>query len=218
MRWALLEELVAIDTENPPGRALGRCGRFLHDATERLGLSAELIELAPSRELQDPCIVRASVGDGPSTIYLHGHFDVVPAQDPAQATLRLRDAPGAPLLTVRGTARYADTRSGPTPFGSPWRWRATVRVSFALCPAAFAIRGGRTPVRRRGSACFMRFAWQGPGALDNTIGRALFGQPFSWTAYTGTPEANRKPSRRWRAYVLWVLRPTSFALPGTARS
>ena len=36
---ALLEELVAIDTENPPGRGLGRCGRFLRDAMERLGLS-----------------------------------------------------------------------------------------------------------------------------------------------------------------------------------
>jgi hypothetical protein len=83
-----------------------------------------------------------------------------------QATLRLRDAPGAPLLTVRGTVRYADTRSGPTPFGSPWRWRAMVRASFALCPAAFAIRGGRTPVHRRGSECFMRFALRPSTLLD----------------------------------------------------
>ena len=28
---ALLCELVAIDTENPPGRQLGRCGRLLRD-------------------------------------------------------------------------------------------------------------------------------------------------------------------------------------------
>ena len=34
---ALLEELVAIDTENPPGRGLGRCGRFLHDAMRAAG-------------------------------------------------------------------------------------------------------------------------------------------------------------------------------------
>lgn len=80
----LLCELVAIDTENPPGRQLGRCGRLLRDSMERLGLSAELIEVAPSRELEEPCVVRASVGDGPGTIYFHGHFDVVPAQDPAQ--------------------------------------------------------------------------------------------------------------------------------------
>jgi succinyl-diaminopimelate desuccinylase len=66
---ALLEQLVAIDTENPPGRALGRCGRALHDAMEGLGLAPELIEVAPQRELEDPCVVRCSIGDGPRTIY-----------------------------------------------------------------------------------------------------------------------------------------------------
>jgi succinyl-diaminopimelate desuccinylase len=65
---ALLEELVAIDTANPPGRALSRCGRVLHGVMEKLGLSPEVIELAPSRELEDPCVVRGSVGDGPRTI------------------------------------------------------------------------------------------------------------------------------------------------------
>ena len=35
---ALVEELVAIDTENPPGRGLGRCGRALREAVERLAL------------------------------------------------------------------------------------------------------------------------------------------------------------------------------------
>jgi succinyl-diaminopimelate desuccinylase len=36
---ALVEELVAIDTENPPGRHLGRCGRLMRDTMARLGLS-----------------------------------------------------------------------------------------------------------------------------------------------------------------------------------
>ena len=72
----------------------------LHDSMERLGLSPELIELAPSRELEDPCIVRCSVGDGPRTIYFHGHFDVVPAQDPAQFRPVRRDG----RITGRGTA------------------------------------------------------------------------------------------------------------------
>jgi succinyl-diaminopimelate desuccinylase len=76
----LLEELVAVDTENPPGRRLGACGSALRDAMDRLGLSTELIELAPSGELEDPCVVRGGAGDGPRTIYFHGHFDVVPAQ------------------------------------------------------------------------------------------------------------------------------------------
>jgi acetylornithine deacetylase/succinyl-diaminopimelate desuccinylase-like protein len=81
---ALVEELVAIDTENPPGRALGRCGEVLRDAMAGLGFSPELIELPPVGELEDPCVVRGSAGNGPQTIYFHGHFDVVPAQDPTQ--------------------------------------------------------------------------------------------------------------------------------------
>ena len=97
---ALLCELVAIDTENPPGRQLGRCGRLLRDSMESLGLSAELIEVAPSRELEEPCVVRAGVGDGPATIYFHGHFDVVPAQDPAQFHPRRHEG----RITGRGSA------------------------------------------------------------------------------------------------------------------
>ena len=96
----LLEELVAIDTENPPGRQLGRCGRLLRDAMEGVGLSPELIEVEPIRELEDPCVVRASVGDGPGTIYFHGHFDVVPAQDAAQFYPQRHDG----RITGRGSA------------------------------------------------------------------------------------------------------------------
>jgi succinyl-diaminopimelate desuccinylase len=96
----LLQELVAIDTANPPGRQLGRCGRLLHESMERLGLSPELIELAPSLGLEDPCIVRCSIGDGPRTTYFHGHFDVVPPQDPAQFRPVRLDG----RITGRGTA------------------------------------------------------------------------------------------------------------------
>lgn len=88
---ALLEDLVAIDSENPPGRGLGRCGRLLRDAMAGLGLAPELIELAPSGALEEPCIVRGSVGAGARTVYFHGHFDVVPAQSPRQLRYRARD-------------------------------------------------------------------------------------------------------------------------------
>ena len=81
---ALLESLVAIESENPPGRALGRCGRLLRDAVAGLGISAELIALPPARELEEPCIVRGSAGAGTRTVYFHGHFDVVPAQSREQ--------------------------------------------------------------------------------------------------------------------------------------
>ena len=97
---ALLADLVAIDSENPPGRGLGRCGRRLRDAMAGLGLAPELLVLPPSGALEEPCIVRGSAGAGARTVYFHGHFDVVPAQSPAQ--FRPRRADGR--IVGRGTA------------------------------------------------------------------------------------------------------------------
>jgi acetylornithine deacetylase/succinyl-diaminopimelate desuccinylase-like protein len=97
---ALVEHLVAIDTENPPGRGLGTCGRLLSDVMEQLHLAPELTLLEPSDGLEEPCVVRGSAGQGPATLYFHGHFDVVPAQDPAQ----FRAARGDGRIVGRGTA------------------------------------------------------------------------------------------------------------------
>jgi succinyl-diaminopimelate desuccinylase len=97
---ALLEELVALDTENPPGRGLGRCGRTLCDAMARLGFSPELIPVPATGKLEDPCLVRGSVGEGARTFYFHGHFDVVPAQDPGQFRPERRDG----KIVGRGSA------------------------------------------------------------------------------------------------------------------
>ena len=97
---ALVEELVAVDTENPPGRGLGRCGRILYEALARAGLSPELIELAPAGLLEEPCVVRGNAGAGPRTVYFHGHFDVVPAQTAAQFRPRRENG----RIVGRGTA------------------------------------------------------------------------------------------------------------------
>lgn len=96
----LLERLVAVDTENPPGRGLGRCGSVLRDAMEHLGLSPGVIELPPAGRLEEPCIVRGAIGGGNRTVYFHGHFDVVPAQDPGQFRPERRDG----RIFGRGTA------------------------------------------------------------------------------------------------------------------
>jgi succinyl-diaminopimelate desuccinylase len=96
----LLQQLVAVNTENPPGRGLRHCAELLRDAMDPLGFSPEVIEVASSRELEDPCIVRGSVGDGPELVYFHGHFDVVPAQSSAQFEPQRRDG----KIIGRGTA------------------------------------------------------------------------------------------------------------------
>ena len=97
---ALLEALVRIPTENPPGRELRRCADVLRGAMEELGVASELIALPASGELEDPAIVRGSVGDGGALVIFHGHFDVVPAQSPAQFEPLRRDG----RITGRGTA------------------------------------------------------------------------------------------------------------------
>jgi acetylornithine deacetylase/succinyl-diaminopimelate desuccinylase-like protein len=96
----LLEALVRIPTENPPGRELARCASVLADTMQRLGLSPELIELAPTGTLEGPTIVRGAVGGGDALIYYHGHFDVVPAQSPSQFEPERRDG----KISGRGSA------------------------------------------------------------------------------------------------------------------
>jgi succinyl-diaminopimelate desuccinylase len=90
---ALLEALVRVPTENPPGRERGRCAEVLRDAMERLGFAPELIGEAP-------VAVRGRVGAGAELVYYHGHFDVVPAQNPSQFAPARRDG----RIVGRGTA------------------------------------------------------------------------------------------------------------------
>jgi succinyl-diaminopimelate desuccinylase len=97
---AQLEALVRVPTENPPGRELGRCAGVLRDALDRLGFSAELIELAPTGSLEAPAIVRDTLGSGSQLVYYHGHFDVVPAQSYSQFEPQRRDG----KIIGRGTA------------------------------------------------------------------------------------------------------------------
>jgi succinyl-diaminopimelate desuccinylase len=91
----LVMALVAIDTENPPGRGLRECGGVLRDALARLELAPELISLG-----DDACILRGSAGEGSRLVYFHGHFDVVPAQSREQFTPRRAGG----RITGRGTA------------------------------------------------------------------------------------------------------------------
>jgi acetylornithine deacetylase/succinyl-diaminopimelate desuccinylase family protein len=88
---ALVWKLVAVDTENPPGRGLRQCASVLHEVMNDLGLDPEIVRIPPSSDLEDPCIVRGTVGHGSKLVHFHGHFDVVPAQDRSQFRTELRD-------------------------------------------------------------------------------------------------------------------------------
>jgi succinyl-diaminopimelate desuccinylase len=85
-----LEELVAVATENPPGRNYRACVDVLEKQVRRAGLECERVT---SGELADAdgdggghtqgdaseCLL-ATYGGGKRAIYFHGHYDVVPAQ------------------------------------------------------------------------------------------------------------------------------------------
>jgi acetylornithine deacetylase/succinyl-diaminopimelate desuccinylase family protein len=82
----LLGELVAIPTENPPGKNYRVCADFLESRLREFGLDCERMPSANSAKDGDdtPVCLLASYGHGDRTLYFHGHYDVVPAQSAEQ--------------------------------------------------------------------------------------------------------------------------------------
>jgi succinyl-diaminopimelate desuccinylase len=83
---ALLAELVAIPTENPPGKNYGLCAALLEKRLNDSGLDcARFDPTGPKTSSDDsPVSLLASYGQGERTLYFHGHYDVVPAQSAKQ--------------------------------------------------------------------------------------------------------------------------------------
>lgn len=83
---ALLTELVAVPTENPPGTNYGLCAALLETRLKASGLDcARFDPSGPQTNSEDnPVSLFASYGHGERTLYFHGHYDVVPAQSAEQ--------------------------------------------------------------------------------------------------------------------------------------
>jgi acetylornithine deacetylase/succinyl-diaminopimelate desuccinylase family protein len=83
---ALLAELVAIPTENPPGNNYRACSDLLEQRIRELGLECKRIVPAGAGSVGDdvPASLLASYGSRERTLYFHGHYDVVPAQSAEQ--------------------------------------------------------------------------------------------------------------------------------------
>jgi succinyl-diaminopimelate desuccinylase len=81
-----LAELVAIPTENPPGKNYGRCAVLLEKRLESSGLYCARFGPSGTQTNSDdsPVSLFASYGQGERTLYFHGHYDVVPAQSTEQ--------------------------------------------------------------------------------------------------------------------------------------
>jgi len=83
---ALLADLVAIPTENPPGKNYRACVDFLENHLRQAGLDCERWGPGVSRNdaANAPESLLATYRSGEPALYFHGHYDVVPAQTSAQ--------------------------------------------------------------------------------------------------------------------------------------
>jgi succinyl-diaminopimelate desuccinylase len=90
---ALLAELVAIPTENPPGNHYRACADLLEMRLRECGLECERLEAGKPEDGRgaDPVCLIASYGRGERVFYFHGHYDVVPAQSREQFQPRRKD-------------------------------------------------------------------------------------------------------------------------------
>lgn len=82
----LLAQLVAIPTENPPGKRYPECAAFLGSKLVEAGLACEEIRVPPeeSQDAEPRTALVATHGSGGRALHFHGHYDVVPAQSREQ--------------------------------------------------------------------------------------------------------------------------------------
>src|SRR5260370_3807331 len=82
----LLADLIAVPTEDPPGKHYHEFAELLISRTETLGLQFEHLEASSQDFLAGdaPACLSASYGQGERAFYFHGHYDVVPAQSKEQ--------------------------------------------------------------------------------------------------------------------------------------
>jgi succinyl-diaminopimelate desuccinylase len=85
----LLAELVAIPTENPPGKNYRPCANLLEKRLREYGIECERLQRAEQashrqRSTEIPVSLQARYGRGGRALHFHGHYDVVPAQSREQ--------------------------------------------------------------------------------------------------------------------------------------
>jgi len=85
---ALLSELVAIPTENPPATGYRPCVALLESTLTALGFPFERLDI-PSPGEAPRAAIRAWLGESGPALCFHGHIDVVPAASAGQFVPRI---------------------------------------------------------------------------------------------------------------------------------
>lgn len=82
----VLAELVAIPSENPPGKNYGAVTKVLEKHVRKFGFDLTRFQPKSRRKnpQQSPACLLAEYGRGKRMLYFHGHYDVVPAQSAEQ--------------------------------------------------------------------------------------------------------------------------------------
>ncbi len=96
---AFAQDLISIPSENPPGNYYRECADRIRVELDRLGLVYQAIE-APGFPRRPRYNFLSFHGEGQRTLYFHGHYDVVPAQNRGQFTPRIENG----RLVGRGSA------------------------------------------------------------------------------------------------------------------
>jgi len=86
------QDLIKLPTQNPPGENYEACVRLIGNKLQALGLETRVVGVSslPNKSFP-PYLLLATYGKGPRTVYFHGHYDVVPANDRSQFLPRVKD-------------------------------------------------------------------------------------------------------------------------------
>ena len=79
----LTTRLIAIPSENPPRKNYAACAARIRKELDSLGMSYETYDAPPHGNEARTNII-SFAGGGEKTVYIHGHYDVVPAQSQDQ--------------------------------------------------------------------------------------------------------------------------------------
>jgi acetylornithine deacetylase/succinyl-diaminopimelate desuccinylase family protein len=124
-------DLVAIPSENPSRKNYAACVQRIRKELDTLGLDYVTYD-APPHANEPRTNILSFVGAGERTVYIHGHYDVVPAQSPGQYSPKIEDG----FLYGRGST---DMKSGLA----------------AMTYAAFALKKLGLPAHGRIGLCFV---------------------------------------------------------------
>ena len=157
-------DLVAIPTENPPGRDYERCVERIRAELDALDIAHEVVQTGDTDTRR--CTILGRVGDEGPLVYLHGHYDVVPGFAAEQFEPRVEDG----FLIGRGSS---DMKGGLAAIVHAARAAAEAGVQVGLVIVPDEETGGRLGAERLAEL----------GRLDPTAAGAIVAEPTWGTVW-----------------------------------